>query len=106
MKKDKELSEEQITLVDSKEWDDFVSKVESRPGYAESKKQFDAEYAIAFELEKQRKACGLSQKEIAERMNKKQSAVSRLENNHMSASLKSLSEYAHAMGKTVKIEFI
>ena len=101
-----ELTKEQTTLVDPKEWASVVNDVTSRPGYEESRKAFREEYAIALELEKERKACGLSQKEIAEKMHKKQSAVSRLENNHMSASLKSIAEYAHAMGKTIEIKFV
>ena len=65
-----------------------------------------------YELRKQlielRKKAGLTQEEVAERLNTKKSNICRLEsaNSKSSPRLSTIEKYAHAMGYEVKIDFI
>jgi len=70
----------------------------------------DIEYSLLDELIRARSDAGLTQKELAERMGKQQSAIGRLErtlaNPMGSVSLASLKEYAAACGKRLDIRMI
>lgn len=61
------------------------------------------EYSVAAMLVEARKAAGLSQTEVAERMETTQSSVARLESGSRDASLKSLRAYAQATGRKLRI---
>ena len=82
------------------------NKIKSRESYKQEKKEFDEEYAIAKAIQEARKSSGMTQKELADIMGTKQNVVSRIESGTMGVSLKKLTEYAHAMGKTVKVELV
>lgn len=74
----------------------------------EVKKEYDAlapAYEIRKEIIKLRLQQGLSQKELAEKVGTKQSAISRLENGSYNPSIAFLSKVAHALGKEIKIDF-
>ena len=62
------------------------------------------EYQIAHELLAARTRAGLSQAEMARRMQTTQSAVSRLESGKTLPSLRTLNSYARAMGCKVVIK--
>lgn len=74
----------------------------------EVKEEYDALEPI-YEIRKQlielRLQQGLSQKELAEKVGTKQSAISRLENGSYNPSLDFLSKIAHALGKEIKVKF-
>ncbi len=74
----------------------------------ELKKEYDAlepMYEITKEVIRMRIAKGLTQKELAELIGTKQSAISRLENGSSNPSIEFLSKIAHALGKEVHITF-
>lgn len=62
-------------------------------------------YDIKREIIKFRIEQGLSQKELADRINTKQSAISRLESGEYNPSLEFLSKVANALGKELHISF-
>lgn len=62
-------------------------------------------YEIKRELIRMRIDKGLSQKELAEIIGTKQSAISRLENGNYNPSIEFLSKIAHALGKELHISF-
>ena len=72
-----------------------------------AKRLYDAledEYKLKSQLIKSRIQSGLSQKELAEILNTKQSAISRYEKeDSMQMSIKQLYKIAHALGKEVEI---
>ena len=74
----------------------------------ELKNEYDAlepMYEITKEVIRMRIAKGLTQKELAELIGTKQSAISRLENGSSNPSIEFLSKIAHALGKEVHITF-
>lgn len=74
----------------------------------ELKREYDsleAIYDITREIIRLRTEKGLTQKQLAELVGTKQSAISRLENGSYNPSLEFLSKVAHALGKEVKISF-
>lgn len=62
-------------------------------------------YDIKREIIRLRIEQGLSQKELAEKINTKQSAISRLESGDYNPSLEFLSKVASALGKELHISF-
>ena len=62
-------------------------------------------YDIKREIIKLRIEQGLSQKELADRIKTKQSAISRLESGEYNPSLEFLSKVANALGKELHISF-
>ena len=82
--------------------------------YIKERKARDAEFAEDFDegydnfkigviLRQAREDAGFTQEEIAERMNTKKSAISRIENHSEDIRLSTLEKYAHALGKRLKI---
>ncbi len=63
----------------------------------------DLEYEISLELIQARINSGLTQEEIAERMETTQSVIARLESGRRLPSVKTLAEYAKATGKNLHI---
>jgi len=70
--------------------------------YNELKVQYD----IKREIIKLRIEQGLSQQELAEKINTKQSAISRLESGDYNPSLEFLTKIANALGKELHISFL
>ncbi|KUO53010.1 MAG: XRE family transcriptional regulator [Desulfitibacter sp. BRH_c19] len=62
-------------------------------------------YDIKKELIKFRIEQGLSQKQLADKIGTKQSAISRLESGEYNASVELLHKIAHALGKELQIKF-
>lgn len=74
----------------------------------ELKDEYDAlepMYEITREIIKLRIAKGLTQKDLAQLIGTKQSAISRLENGSSNPSIEFLAKIAHALGKEVHISF-
>jgi ribosome-binding protein aMBF1 (putative translation factor) len=62
-------------------------------------------YDIKHEIIRLRLEQGLSQKELAEKINTKQSAISRLESSDYNPSIELLAKVANALGKELQISF-
>src|SRR6476646_3083660 len=74
----------------------------------EVRKHYDAleeEFALAAEVAKARGRAGLSQAELARRMNTTQSTIARLESGRGRPSTRTLDRFAKATGHRVKISF-
>mgnify|MGYP001022217564 CR=1 FL=1 len=82
--------------------------------YIEKRKQVDAEFALDFEegyanfkigvlLRQAREAAGLTQDEVAQRLQTKKSVISRIENHADDIRLSTLSRYAQAVGANLHI---
>jgi DNA-binding XRE family transcriptional regulator len=75
---------------------------------AQFRTEFEAlegEYRVIDELIELRKRSGLTQKELAERLGTKQSAISRIERGKENLSLPFIRRFARACGATVQISF-
>lgn len=62
-------------------------------------------YDIKKEIIRLRLSQGLSQKELAQKVGTRQSAISRLESGEYNPSIEFLSKVAHALGKELNIKF-
>ena len=85
-------------------WRDFEKKLLSDP---EVKKEYDRlapRYALISELIEARIKHGLSQKQLAEKIGTKQSAIARLETGNINPSIEFLQKVASAMGRTLTIQ--
>ena len=82
--------------------------------YIERRKQVDAEFALDFAegyanfkigvlLRQAREAAGLTQDEVAQRLQTKKSVISRIENHADDIRLSTLSRYAQAVGANLQI---
>ena len=75
---------------------------------SEIKKEYDnlkLLYDIKREIIKLRVEQGLSQKDLADKIQTQQSAISRLESGEYNPSLEFLAKVAHALGKELQITF-
>ena len=80
--------------------------------YVEKRKAKDAEFAQDYEtgyfefkigvlLRQAREEAGLTQEEVAQKLNTKKSAISRMENHAEEVRLSTLGKYAKVLGKTL-----
>lgn len=76
-----------------------------------TEKEFAKDYDKGFEnfkigvmLRQARESEGLTQEEIAKRLNTKKSAISRIENHSEDIRLSTLRKYAKALGKEIRLE--
>ena len=85
---------------------DFKSQIfEERPGVKEEYEALTPHYAaIRAEIES-RKALGLTQKDLAERMGTAQANISRFESGNYNPTLAFLQKMAESLGKNLKISF-
>lgn len=83
--------------------------------YIRKRKQSDPDFAADYEagyqqfrigvmLKLAREDAGLTQEEVAIKLNTKKSAISRIENHAEDIRLSTLEKYARAFGKTLKLE--
>ncbi len=87
------------------DWDDFKKELESRPGFKEAQEETRLEYEVARALIKARIERGLTQAEIAKRMNTKQSVISRVENARTIPSLSFLKRLAQVLDASLHVDF-
>jgi len=82
--------------------------------YIDDRKKHDPDFAEEFEigyeqfklgvlLRQAREAAGLTQEEVARRMDTKKSAISRIENHAEDIKLSTLEKFAQALGKTLRL---
>jgi len=88
--------------------DDLDKYIEKRkkksPAFAAN---FDAGYEqfkIGVLLKQARLDAGLTQEQVAERLHTKKSAISRIENHAEDIRLSTLESFAHAVGKSLRLE--
>ncbi len=86
----------------------FKKKALERPEVAEEYERLSPAYELRRKLVALRQKAGLTQEEVADRLNTKKSNISRLEsvNSTISPKLSTITDYAEAMGYNVKIEFV
>ena len=73
------------------------------------KENFDLgyqEFKIGEMLKEARKESGLTQEEVAIQLHTKKSAISRIENHAQDIRLSTLQNFAHIMGKELRIELV
>ncbi len=72
-------------------------------------KNFDAgyeEFKIGEMLKQARVEVGLTQEEIAQKLHTKKSAISRIENHAQDIKLSTLQNFAHILGKELRVQLI
>ena len=85
----------------SRDWEDLKQELLKDPEFAEEYEALRPEYELARSLIGLRIERGLTQKELAERMNTTQSVISRLESGSANPSLATLKRLADALGARV-----
>ena len=87
--------------------DDLDRYIEKRRSQSEEfDRDFDAGYAdfkIGVILRQARKEAGLTQEQLARKLNTKKSAISRIENHAEDIKLSTVQKIASALGKTLQI---
>ncbi len=86
-------------------WEEFEKKLFKQPGFKEAVQETRLEYEIARALIKARIERGLTQAEIAKRMNTKQSVISRVENARTMPSLAFLKRLAEVLDASLQVQF-
>ncbi len=85
--------------------------------YIDEQKKHDFEFAVNFDegykefkigviLRQAREAAGLTQEDIAKKLQTQKSAISRIENHANDVRLSTLTRYAHAVGANLQIKLI
>ena len=78
----------------------YVEKRKARdPEFAENYETGYLEFKIGVLLRQAREEAGLTQEEVAQKLNTKRSAISRIENHAEDVKLSTLGKYAKAIGK-------
>lgn len=83
--------------------------------YVAERKKMDAEFAENYEegfenfkigvlLRQARESAGITQEEVAKKLQTKKSAISRIENHSEDIRLSTLQKYAEALGKQLRLE--
>lgn len=86
-------------------WEEFEKILMKRPSFKKTQEATRIEYEIARALIKARLEKGLTQAEIARRMNTKQSVISRVENARTMPSLAFLKRLATVLDASLQVRF-
>lgn len=82
----------------------YISKRKKRdPEFAEDYEIGYKQFKLGVILREAREKAGLTQEELARRMNTKKSAISRIENHAEDIKLSTLEKFAQAIGKTLQL---
>jgi transcriptional regulator with XRE-family HTH domain len=84
---------------------DLHKKWMKDPAYAQEYETLEDEFALSLAVAKARRSAGLSQAELAQRMQTTQSTVARLESGRGMPSTRTLDRFAKATGHRLKISF-
>ncbi len=84
---------------------DLHKKWSKDPAYREAYESMADEFALADAILNARQQAGLTQKELAEKMDATQSVVARLESGASNTTFKTLQRVAEATGTHLKISF-
>ncbi len=92
---------EETTMSDLKQ---YVEKRKARdPEFAENYETGYLEFKIGVLLRQAREEAGLTQEEVAQKLNTKKSAISRMENHAEDVKLSTLGKYAKVLGKKLHL---
>lgn len=84
--------------------DQFIEKQEQTdPGYEKKYWKGFEEFKIGVLLKQARTEVGMTQEEVAKKINTTRSAISRIENHSKDVKLSTLEKFAEALGKTISI---
>lgn len=86
-------------------WEDFEKELFKQPGFKKAVEETRLEYEIARSLIKARIEKGLTQAQVAKRMNTKQSVISRVENARTIPSLSFLKRLAEVLNASLQVQF-
>ena len=86
-------------------WEKFKAELLKNPGVAKAYQELEPEYEIIRLIISRRIEWGLTQKELAERMNTTQSVISRLESGSANPSLATLKRLADALDARLVVRF-
>ncbi len=88
--------------------DDLDKYIENRkkksPAFAKNFDKGYEQFKIGVLLKQARQEAGLTQEQVAERLNTKKSAISRIENHAEDIRLSTLETFAEAVGKKLRLE--
>lgn len=94
---------ESLTSIKEKTMSDLNQYVQKRrakdPEFAENYETGYLEFKIGILLRQAREEAGLTQEEVAQKLNTKKSAISRMENHAEDVKLSTLGKYAKVLGK-------
>jgi len=82
-----------------------AARIRTRPAYWRASNQFDMEYEVARQIQAVRRQAGLTQVELARRMETTQSVVSRIESG-TNVSIETLARYAEACGSRLQVQMV
>jgi len=83
----------------------YIKKRKSRdPDFAEDYDSGYEQFKIGVVLKKAREEAGLTQEQLAEKLNTKKSAISRIENHAEDIKLSTLGKFVNAVGKELRLE--
>jgi ribosome-binding protein aMBF1 (putative translation factor) len=85
--------------------DDLHKKWMKRPGYAKAYAELEKEFQLASALIEARTRAGLTQEELARRMETTQANIARLESGRAMPSTRTLERFAKATGHRLRISF-
>jgi len=109
-KKSNWLKNERKTISGGENMNDLHRAIAKRKGRdPEFAKTFDKEYEefkIGVLLKEARKNAGLTQEALADKLNTKKSAISRIENHSEDIRLSTLHHYAEALGKKIQVSIL
>ena len=74
--------------------------------FAEDYESGYAQFRIGVMLRQAREEAGLTQEELAKKLQRKKTAISRIENHAEDIKLSTLEKFAHALGKRLRLEVI
>ncbi len=87
------------------DWETHKKKMLENPKIRQALKENELEYQIARALIEARIKKGLTQADIAKKMNTKQSVISRVENAQTTPSLSFLKRLAFVLNTTLRVQF-
>lgn len=79
-------------------------KKKSSPEFAENFEEGYLNFKIGVILRQAREEMGATQAEVAHKLNTTKSAISRMENHAEDIKLSTLTKYAHALGKKLRLD--
>jgi len=94
-----------ISVSHEMDWQEYEKILLKRPGFKEALEETRLEYEIARALIKARIDKGLTQAEVAKRMNTKQSVISRVESAQTLPSLSFLKRLATVLEASLQVHF-
>jgi len=84
---------------------DLHQQWQKNPDYQKAHQELASEFELASAIITARTQAGITQQELAKRMNAKQSAIARLESGKQNTTIETLERIAKATGTHLKISF-